>query len=143
MAEKESEAQRRMKVAQEKLGGAIIEAIERSRKNPIAKSLAFRIYYLHGSIVEFNNALQIVLSSINPVKTVVPTVTLSGINVLIKTYNDIISDIHLNFKKRDATVNSFSDFEELETPNYNDITKIVYRMAIALNQVMSYLVRWM
>ena len=54
MSEKESEAQRRASVATEKLWGALIESIERSRKNPIAKSLVFRMVFLCGAIEQFS-----------------------------------------------------------------------------------------
>ena len=143
MSEKGSEAQRRAEVAEEKLYGALIEAIERSRKNPIAKSLAFRMIYLSGAIEQFSNLIKPMSNDINPVKTVVPHFTRSQINVLIKTYNDIIHDIHSNFRRRDVTVNGFSDLEELEAPNLNDVNKILYTMWIALYQAISYLIRWM
>jgi len=143
MSEKESEAQRRKRVAEEKLWGSLIESIERSRKNPIAKSLVFRMVYLSGAIEQFSNVIKIKPINIDPTQTVVPTFTCSQANFLIKTYNDIISDIHSNFKRRDATVNDFSDFEELETPTFDDVSKTLYMMGISLYQAISYLIRWM
>lgn len=138
-----SEAQRRSNVAAEKLWGALIESIERSRKNPIAKSLVFRIYFLNEAIIPFSKLIKTMSIKINPLHTVVPNFTRAQANVLIKTYNHIIYDIHSNFKKRDAKIDSFSAFEELEEPTLDDVATVLYTMVIALNQAISYLLRWM
>ena len=138
-----SEAQRRAKVAEEKLYGALIEAIERSRKNPIAKSIVFKMFFLHRSIEQLKNSLIVLSTSIDSLQNIVPNFTISQANFLIKTYNDIIYDIHTNFRRRDATVNGFSDFDEIEAPTYEDVANIAYMMEIALAQATSYLIRWM
>lgn len=143
MSEKDSEAERRRKVAEEKVWGALIESIERSRKNPIAKSLVFRIVFFYGAIEQFSNLIKIMSSKINPVKTVVPTFTRDQANVLINTYNDIIHDIHSNFRRRDAAIDQFSDFKLITEPTYDEVAKILYRMGVALYQALGYLVRWM
>ena len=143
MAGKDAESQRRKRVAEEKLWGALIESIERSRKNPIARSLVFRIFFLYGSLEKFNNLIKIMSINIDPLKTIVPSFTRDQANFLIKTYNDIICDIHSNFKRRDAYVDSFSNFEELKAPTFNDVAKRLYMIGMTLNQIMSYLIRWM
>lgn len=54
----ESEAERRQEVAEEKVWGAIIEAVERMRKQPVARSMMFRLFFLYRSIGEFQKRLK-------------------------------------------------------------------------------------
>jgi len=140
---KDNESERRRRVAEEKAWGAIIESIERTRKNPVARSVALRIFYLYNSLYKFADVCKEMGKKSDPLKTIVPSFTEEQTNFLIKTYNHIIDDFHSNFKKKDSLVDKFSPFNKLEqSPTINDVSKILFMMAINLVQMLCYLIRW-
>jgi ribosomal protein S17E len=138
----ENEAERRSKIAEEKLAGYMIELIERMRKRPIADSITFRLYYLYESIRQFQKVVKAMGKNVDPIKTIAPSFTKEQANFLIRTYNHIIKDIHLHFGKKDSYVRSFPTLSELETPTLDDVTKILFTMGTNLAQIMSYMIRW-
>lgn len=143
MTEKESEAQRRAKVAEEKLYGYLIESIERSRKNPIAMSLVIKIYSLFGSIKNVTELINIILSSIDPIPTNILNDIGNRANNIINTYNDIIYDLQSNFRRRDAQIGRFSKIiKELESPTLNDINMTIIIIIDNLGQILGHLTRW-
>ena len=138
----DSEAERRRKVAEEKLWGGIIEAIERMRKQPIARSIGLRLGILLLSIDQFEKTVKAMGTSVDPLKTKAPSFTIEQTNFLIRTYNSIIEDLHSHFGERDSYVASFSPYKELDEPTLNDVAQILFMMGMNILQILSYMVRW-
>jgi hypothetical protein len=138
----ESEAERRRKVAEEKMMGAFIEFVERIRKQPVACSIAFRLIFLYQSIYEFQQTVKAMGSSVDPTRTLAPPFTKEQTNFLIRTYNSIIKDLHSHLAKKDSYVTEFSAFEELDEPIINEVAKILFMMGTNISQILSYMVRW-
>jgi len=137
-----NEAERRRKVAEEKMWGAIIENIERMRKRPLAFSIISRLYLLYQNLNEFLKVVKAMGGEVDPLRTLAPSFTKEQTNLLIKIYNSIIEDLHSHFRKKDSYVEKFSTLEELDMPTINDIAKTLYLMAINTSQIMCYMIRW-
>jgi len=137
-----NEAERRRKIAEEKMWGAIIENIERIRKRPVAFSIISRLYLFYQYINEFLKVVKAVERKVDPLRTPAPSFTKEQTNLLIETYNSIIEDIHSHFRKKDAYIKKFSTLEKLDTPTINDIAKTLYLMGINSSQIMCYMIRW-
>ena len=138
----EDESERRRKVADEKMWGAIIETFERMRKGPVARSIMFRFYLLHQSVSEFQKTVKAMGQEADPLRTIALPFTKEQTNFLIRTYNNIIDDLHSHFGKKDSYVRRFSAFEELDEPTINDVAKILFMMAMNISQIIFYMARW-
>lgn len=138
----ENESERRRRVANEKMWGAIIETTERMRKAPVTQSIMFRFYLLYQSIDEFQKTVKAMGKEVDPLRTIAPPFTKEQTNFLIRTYNNIIEDLHSHFGKKDSYVREFSALEELKQPNMNDVAKILFMMAMNVSQIIFYLFRW-
>ena len=138
----ESESERRRKVADEKMWGAIIETLEKMRKAPVAQSIMFRFYLLHQSIDEFQKTVKAMGKEVDPLRTIAPSFTKEQTNFLIGTYNNIIEDLHSHLGKKDAYVRKFSSLKKLEQPTINDVAKILFMMAMNVSQIIFYMFRW-
>ena len=91
---------------------------------------------------KFLELINIVLSSVDSWTARSRNDLRNRANSIIKTYNDIIYDIHSNFRSRDAQIDRFSKIEELESPTLNDMNiKII--ILENLGQILGYLIRWM
>ena len=138
----DKEAERRRKVANEKMWGAIIETFERLRKKPIAQSIMFRFYLLHQSVDEFQKTVKAMGKEADPLRTIAPSFTKEQTNFLIRTYNDIVEDLHSHFGKKDSHVRGFSKLKELDEPTINDVAKTLFMMAMNISQIIYYMLRW-
>ena len=138
----ENESERRRKVANEKMWGAIIETTERMRKAPVTQSIMFRFYLLYQSIDEFQKTVKAMGKEVDPLRTIAPPFTKEQTNFLIRTYNNIIEDLHSHFGKKDSHVRKFSALKELEQPTMNDVAKVLFMMAMNVSQIIFYLFRW-
>ncbi|MBU0847311.1 hypothetical protein KKH23_09035, partial [Patescibacteria group bacterium] len=110
--------------------------------NPIANSLIYKIFFLIGSIKNVSEVINIISSSIDPIQTFILNDIKVQANIIIKTYNDIISDLHSNFRRRDAQIDRFSKIKEFESPTLKDINMTIIIMIENLGQIVGYLVRW-
>jgi len=135
------EAERRRKVAEQKVWGAAIEAIDRMRKQPVAYSIILRLWSLYNSINDLLNTAKIIGKNTDPA-SIAPTFTTEQTNFLISTYNSIIEDIHSNLRKKDPYVTKFSAFKLLHEPTINDVVKTLFMMETNALQIMSYMLRW-
>jgi hypothetical protein len=135
------EAERRRKVAEQKMWGATIEAIDRMRKQPLAHSIILRLWALYNSINELLNTAKVMGRSTDPAG-IAPSFTTEQTNFLITTYNSIIEDIHSNLSKKDPYVTKFSAFEILHEPTINDVVKTLFMMGTNTLQITSYMLRW-
>jgi len=138
----DNESERRRKVADEKMWGAIIETIERVRVQPKARSIAFRLLGLYQSIVEFQKTVVEIGKSID-YRSVAPSFTTEQTNFLIKTYNSVIEDLCSHFEKKDSYVSGFSTFKEIDEPSINDVAKTLFMMGTNISQIIFYMMRWM
>ena len=138
----ENESERRRKVANEKMWGAVIETFERMRKAPVAQSIMFRFYLLHQSIDEFQKTVKAMGKEADPLRTIAPPFTKEQTNFLIRTYNNIIEDLHTHLGKKDSYVHKFSALKELDEPTINDVAKILFMMAMNVSQIIFYMTRW-
>jgi len=136
------EIERRRKVVAEKILGAIIEYMERYRMSPLARSIGFRLFFLHQSIDEFLQVVRAMGLKVDPTKTIAPPFTIEQTNVLIKTYNSIIQDIQSHFAKKNSYVKSFSLLKELDEATIDEVDKTLFVMGVHLSQILSYLIRW-
>lgn len=139
----EDEAERRRKVAEEKIWGKMIESVERARKEPVARSIAFRLFSLLKSVRHFEKVVKMTWDHTDPLTSKVPPYTKNQTNFLIRTYNDVIRDLRLHLEKRDSYVREFSTFEELDDPTIDEIAGVIYKMGTIILQIISYLIRWM
>jgi len=112
----EDESERRRKVANEKMWGAIIETTERMRKAPVTQSIMFRFYLLYQSIDEFQKTVKTMGREVDPLRTIAPSFTKEQTNFLIRTYNNILEDLHSHLEKKDSYVRKFSALQELKQP---------------------------
>jgi len=135
------EAERRRKVAEQKVWGAAIEAIDRMRKQPVAYSIILRFWSLYNSVNDLLNTAKVIGKNIDPA-SIAPTFTTEQTNFLISTYNSIIEDIHSNLRKKDPYVTKFSAFKLLHEPTINDVVKTLFMMETNALQIMSYMLRW-
>jgi hypothetical protein len=138
----ENEVKRRRKVVEEKMWGGLIEFVERKRKEPVARSITFRLYFLYQSISEFQKTVKAMGKDVDPVGTIAPPFTTEQTNFLIRTYNNVIKDLHLHFGKKDSYVRSFSAFSEIDEPTINDVAKILFTMGTNISQIICYMIRW-
>jgi len=53
----ENEFERRLRVAREKMAGALIEFVEEMRVKPVTRSIMFRLFFLYNSVYEFQKRL--------------------------------------------------------------------------------------
>lgn len=139
----ENEVERRRKVAEEKMMGAFIELVEKMRKKPVARSIAFRLLFLYQSIYDFEQTVKAMGSSVDPIRTLAPPFTREQTNFLIRTYNSIIKDFHSHLAKKDSYVTEFSPFEDLNEPTINEVAKTLFMMGTNISQILSYMLRWM
>lgn len=137
----DDEAERRRRVADEKMWGAIIETLERSRKSPVARSIMFRAFNLHQLISEFQKTVKTMGIDVGH-RTVAPEFTRDETNFLIRTYNTIIKDLHSNFGKKDSYIRTFTVATQLDVPTINGVAKSLFKMATTLSQIIWYLTRW-
>jgi len=135
-----NEIMRRKQVIDEKVAGATIEMIERMRTQPVAQSIALRLYYLNNSIVEFIK----LISSFKLGKTShkAPLLLAKRTNHFITTYNSIIDDVEKNLRRKDAYVSSLNKVEELKEPINEEILDTFFTLMTNIEQIMSYLIRW-
>jgi len=138
----EDEIKRRMKVAEEKLWGAIIELIERVRMGPTAQSLFLRLLLLCKSIRDFQRAMIEKETNVDLSTTSAHPLVVERANSFIKTYNNIIKDLHSHFAKKDSYVVEFSPIEEPEWTTIGDVLITLSMLEENAIQIMSYLVRW-
>lgn len=138
----ENESERRRRVANEKMWGAIIETTERMRKAPVAQSIMFRFYLLHQSVDEFQKTVKAMGKEVYPLGTIAPPFTKEQTNFLIRTYNSIVEDLHSHLGKKDSYVHKFSALKELDEPTINDVAKILFMMAMNVSQIIFYMFRW-
>jgi hypothetical protein len=138
----EDEVERRRKIAEEKMMGAFIELVEKIRKKPVARSIAFRLLFLSQAIYDFQQTVKAMGSSVDPITTPAPIFTKEQTNFLIKTYNSIIKDIHAHLAKKDSYVTEFSYFKELNKPTINEVAKTLFMMGTNILQILSYMLRW-
>jgi len=138
----EKEIERRLRVAEEKIAGAIIELIERARMKPITRSIILRLFFLYKSVYGFQNTVKLMGKKGDPLETTAPIFTQEQANFLIDIYNDIIDDIHSHFKKKDSYVEKLPKFEKLDEPTINQVAKTLFMMGMYILQAMSYMIRW-
>jgi len=138
----ENEIKRRRKVAMVKALGALIESLERGRMTPLARSIAFRLVFLHQSVEDLLSVVKAMGLKVDPMKTKAPLFTVEQANILIETYNSVIRDIKSHFAKKDSYISSFSAIDKLEEPTINEVAKNLFIMGINILQILSYLVRW-
>lgn len=117
------EAERRRKLAEEKAMGALIEALERMRKQPVARSIMLRLYFLYMTLHDFSQIVKAMGMNFDPIRTQAPSFTKEQTNLLIKTYNSIIEDLRTHLRAKDSYVNEFSTLNELDEPTINDVAK--------------------
>ncbi len=139
----EDEAERRHRVAESKIMGALIEDIERIRKQSLIHSIITRLTLLYRLIGDFFPTVKAMGKKEGPL-TPAPIYTLEQTNSLIRTYNSIIEDIYMNLKKKDSYVNELKKFELEEQEKYsiNEAAKTLYIMSMNILQIMGYMLRW-
>jgi hypothetical protein len=144
----ENEVKKRRKVVEEKMWGALIELVERTRKKPMAHSIFYRFLFLSSSLSDLQLSVKEIIvilqrKGADSLETQAPSFVIEQMNYLIKTYNSIIKDLHLHFKKKDSYITEFSPFEELNKPTIGDIAKNLFMMGTNVSQILSYMLRWM
>ena len=92
-------AERRRKIAEMKIWGAVIETIERARKHPEILSVMHRLTTLYEEVYKFHQAVKkmgadLIKKGGDPLKTLASTFTTEQTNIYIEVYNDIIEDMH-------------------------------------------------
>jgi len=144
---RQGEAERRSVVAQEKAWGARIEALERTRMHPVASSIAKRLLSFYDKAQPFLNgvkemSLALAKRSANTINDPVVPITTNQTNVLVRTYNSIVKDLHLHLGKRDSYVTTFCALDELDEPTYGDVLSTLYTLVVNATQILAYLRRW-
>ncbi len=142
----ENELERRREVLGEKLLGALIEYVERTRTRPTVLSIALRLLSLQENINKFGDeivaALKMMIEKVDFSNTRVPSFITKTINNFIQTYNDIIENVHSHLRKKDSYVEKFSTLEEIHEPTIEETIYILTTMQMNISQIVSYLVRW-
>lgn len=79
----------------------------------------------------------------DPLRIAAPPFTVEETSFLIRTYNNVIEDLHSHFGKKDSYVGKFSPFEELGEPTINDVAKTLFMMGTNISQIICYMIRWL
>jgi len=138
------EAERRRKVVDEKLMGALIESIERMRKQPVVRSIALRLYSLYDFVYRGQQGAWVYTQAVGPssLKKQAPTFIATKLNFLIKTYNSIIKDLQSHLGKKDAYISEFSTVDIIDNPTIQLAIGTYSMIATNILQIISYLTRW-
>lgn len=138
----EDESERRRKVIEEKILGGVIEIIERARKEPVARSIALRLFFLLENIRQFGEVVKAMGKTTDPLTEKAPPFTKDQTNFLIRTYNSVINDLRSHLERKDSYLREFFPFEELDDPSINAVAKILFMMGTNILQLISYMLRW-
>ena len=137
----DDEISRRLRVAQEKLAGSMIEKVERMRSKPQVQSIAYRLVNSHQSLLSFRDVINVQLNS-SSAHDKVDSFIKEIANYQITTYNSIIEDLHSNFDKKDSYIKSFSKMDLFDEPTISDIVVMLHKIGNNNMQILSYLIRW-
>jgi hypothetical protein len=138
------EIERRKEVYEEKMMGMLIESVEKIRKEPIARSIALRLYNLRNPVYLAQQAtfLYVRGKNISPFKTSAPPFMATQLNFLIKTYNSVIEDLRSHLAKKDSYISDFSTIDLIDKPTVDVVTRTLSMMDTNILQILSYMTRW-
>ena len=135
------EIKRRLKVADEKMAGFVIENIERLRNKPMTQSIAMRLYELNDFMKLIVGIMHESFKNMWAFSTPSPFLT-NQTNLIIRIYNNIIEYLQTNLRKKDAFIDSFNSIDELNNPQLKDVIDMIFKLKLNINQIFCYLIRW-